>query len=173
MRQRLEFAIDLNRYAFAELLRQTRLRQSDQTTTKAWVIIRNVFDIIIPTLDIKSKSPLLKAIRALLDAAKGSPSHTNSAEKQPAATNETSADGAASNDQPAAPVAQMAPPSNTSHDSNLHSSLLPGFGTSNTNAVDPNLDPSIAGFDESMLGFDFDAIDWDEFDRLTQELCGQ
>ncbi|KAI6887948.1 hypothetical protein KC360_g358 [Hortaea werneckii] len=152
-------------YAFAELLRQTRLRKPDELTSKAWAMIHSVFQIIVPTLEVGSKSPLLNGLKTLL----------NTASSSCRVASESRANGEVrsserSLDETRPPSAQSAAPAVFGHGygSAPHDALLPGM----SNARGHLQEGSAAAVDPS-LAFDYEAIDWDEFDRLTNELCGQ
>ncbi|TKA21958.1 hypothetical protein B0A50_08654 [Salinomyces thailandicus] len=154
-------------YAFAELLRQTRPRKVDDTTTKAWSIIRSVFNTIIPTLEQDGpKSPLLHAIRTLLEAASSGNNQATTADVpiHSGHARETGQASQASVDR--MPVAQMPTSTTSGIGAGPHNALLPGMGI-------PNGLDTRAGAVDPILGFDFDAIDWEEFDRLTNELCAK
>ncbi|TKA72578.1 hypothetical protein B0A55_07220 [Friedmanniomyces simplex] len=161
-------------YALAELVRQTRLRQSGPETMKAWFLIREVFDCIVPTLEIApQKSPLLEAIRALL--------HSCSTLKSTQNTTHTSGLSCPLGVAVAPSDHSTSPPGkrqtfglSTGQGSRPHSALLPGMDSLPTPATSSDqMAASAAGLEETMPGVDLDAIDWAEFDRLTSELCGE
>ncbi|KAK5128565.1 hypothetical protein LTR85_003236 [Meristemomyces frigidus] len=160
-------------YALAELTRQTHRRRMDLQTREAWTVIHNVFNIIIPTLEVsKNKSSVLEAIQALLGT-------TTNGQKQPGHTSGSQSGTAnrayvSDNDQ-TVPVAQMAPPFKPGMGSNPHNALLPGLDPKLNDASDcDHLGESmVASTNDMTLALDVDAIDWAEFNRLTSELCGQ
>lgn len=129
--------------------------------------IRNVCDFIIPNLETGPKSPLLKAMKSLLEAASsGSQRRSVLNEKQ---------------------TTQIAPPAfNTSgYDPRAHGGMIPDLGMSGRNgaagsqmSTGTTVRPmaSTSGSDtvlDPVLSFDVNAIDWEEFDRLARELSGQ
>ncbi|EMC93006.1 hypothetical protein BAUCODRAFT_37934 [Baudoinia panamericana UAMH 10762] len=145
-------------YALAVLIRQTRLREPSAKTSRAWGILRQVFDTVMPTLELAPhKSPLLSAIRELFNSAAHGQDTSN-------ATPATIKFGST-------PASAVATPSTWRPGTTPHNALLPGMSASvSTPAPATNL---INGIGDFSLNLDFDAIDWAEFDRLTTELCGQ
>ncbi|WPH02926.1 bikaverin cluster transcription factor bik5 [Acrodontium crateriforme] len=68
-------------FALTCLIRQTRLRGPGSLTLKAWSLIRRIFDVIIPTLELApTKSILLDAIKSLWTT--GTQEQTNQAVRQ-------------------------------------------------------------------------------------------
>lgn len=160
-------------YAIAELIRQTRLRQPGPVTMKAWGIIRNVFDIIIPSLELGTKSPLLEPIRALLNTATGGQAQATGTQAKPAHITSQPANTFSPTDRSASAM-QVPRLSVPGLGSNPHSALLPAIASpTKDSTASGQSEVDMAAFDDSMLGLDFGAIDWVEFDRLTNELCGQ
>lgn len=162
-------------YAFAELIRQTRMRGFGSPTQEAWVIIHHVFNVIIPTLKTAEvNGPLLGSILALLRTAAAGRQVTSNAAGLAGATEQAVLSPAKDR----APVAQMAGPLTPGTGSSRHNALLPGM-----DVLDPKLrissidgrreDHLVPDYDSLTLGYDIEAIDWAEFDRLTGELCGQ
>lgn len=160
-------------YALVTLLRQTRLRHSGHGISRAWTLIQKAFQIIIPTLELgPRKSLLLDGIHSLLNAAKRQQDH-------PPGIVENEQKPNLQQQPDTTPV--MSPPGfkplngfSSGYGSRPHTALLPGMDTlsqmptptsfGRTSVEDPN-DP--------VLGFDLEAIDWVEFDRLASELCQQ
>lgn len=145
-------------YALVSLLRQTRLRQSGGNVTRAWVLIKMAFEIIIPSLELgPRKSLLLDGIHALLNAAKLQQDQQSGGEK-PALH------------RPVLPSPGFKPMDgfNGVYGSRLNFPPL-DFGRVPT---PPNFGRNIlADHPDPVLGIDLDAIDWTEFDRLASELC--
>ncbi|PIA98390.1 putative transcriptional regulatory protein [Cercospora beticola] len=165
-------------YALVTLLRQTRLRRSGRGASRAWTLIRKVFDIIIPSLETgPKKSLLLEGIHSLLNAAKRQqelpdqkPLSSNSDQKLPLMTGQAVQSPAPAftptNGHGAHPPA-FAPQS--------HSMPMPGM-TMHQQMPPPGMfgQPFIDNFEDPVLGgLDLTAIDWVEFDRLASELSQQ
>ncbi|KAK5133424.1 hypothetical protein LTR08_007763 [Meristemomyces frigidus] len=156
-------------YAFAELIRQIRLSHSSSMVQKAGDLVRNVFDTIIPTIEVVQKMrPLLDAVRAVLDAGTA----TGSLEQTVATGGSSVSLDRASHSplNPNVPVAQMA--TSGSVDVSGPLSVLDPDIVSST-GVPPNEDHGEArdksGSNGSAPGLDFGAVDWAEFDRLVEE----
>lgn len=166
-------------YALACLIRQTRLRAPGLETTRAWAMIRKVFDVIIPGIALgPTKSPILEAIRTLLA------SGTQEQAPPPAQTIATPARTPDPNpiaiSNITSPVSPDPIPSfKAVYGSQPHSALLPSveqvYGNAPATAValPEGRSTNGVGFEDPTLGIDFAAIDWVEFDRLTTELCAQ
>ncbi|CAK4031910.1 transcriptional regulatory [Lecanosticta acicola] len=159
-------------YALVCLLRQTRLRQAGSGISRAWTLIQKVFQIIIPTLELgPRKSLLLDGIHSLLSAAKRHQDHPAMSDDDARPMLEQQ-----QLQQTTLPMAPKFNPMNgfsTGYGSRPHSALLPEMGNSQV-PTPPSFGRS--GGEEHgdpVLGFDLDAIDWVEFDRLASELCQQ
>lgn len=160
-------------YALVTLLRQTRLRHSGHGISRAWTLIQKAFQIIIPTLELgPRKSLLLDGIHALLNAAKRQQEHPSivETEQKPNIHQENNHSNGVMSPSGFKPLNGFS----SAYGSRPHTALLPGMETigqaptptsfGRTSVDDPN-DP--------VLGFDLEAIDWVEFDRLASELCQQ
>nr|POF04264.1 bikaverin cluster transcription factor bik5 [Quercus suber] len=156
-------------FALACLIRQGRLRPPGEQTTEAWATIRKVFDTILPSLDLSArKSPLVVGIQSLLkagaktesieaarqiqhpNAVPDSISHTSPSYRSEASLTDSSFD-----------PAKIATPRDENEKIASRSQLKPC-----------NLEIN-GGRKDAELEFDFDTVDWMEFDRLTAELCQQ
>ena len=159
-------------YALAELLRQTRLRPSGPETMKAWRIIKEVFDDVVPQLEFRpEKSALIDAVQALFDTARKHRNRIEGADQEQAESAQAEA-GAPSDIREVSPhKRQMMGFSIAGQGSRPFSALLPAMDCMQTPSS--LKDQGTGTLDESTMALDFDAIDWAEFDRLTSQLCGQ
>lgn len=164
-------------YALVTLLRQTRLRRSGNGASRAWTLIRKVFDIIIPSLELGPKRGLLiDGIHSLLNAAKRQqdipdqqPPPSNSDQRLPMMS---TASIVAS---PGFGTAVNFGSPAVSYGSQQTAHLTPGM-TMPQQMPPPNAfgQPFIDNFEDPVLGgLDLTAIDWVEFDRLATELSQQ
>lgn len=144
-------------YALVCLLRQTRLRQTGHGIHRAWSLIQKAFHIIIPTLELgPRKSLLLDGIHKLLNATK----HQQRDMKLPA--------GFVDGDEAVRPASS----DSTTYGSRPHTARM--FKIESSQLQTPvSFERAAVGEMDPMLGFDLDAIDWVEFDRLASELCQQ
>ncbi|KAI5360958.1 hypothetical protein Slin15195_G088680 [Septoria linicola] len=163
-------------YALVTLLRQTRLRRAGSGASRAWTLIRKVFDIIIPSLELgQKKSLLLEGIHSLLNAAKRkqdvpqSVAHpSNSDQTLPMTSSEPVPT-------PGFQSANTYPTANSGYDTQVHSGFIPSMGVGQQ-TPGPNSfgQPFMDNFEDPVLGgLDLTAIDWVEFDRLASELSQQ
>ncbi|KAK5718703.1 hypothetical protein LTR15_008437 [Elasticomyces elasticus] len=161
-------------YALAELVRQTRLRgeRPDGQTGRAWELLREVFERVVPGLDPEvNQGRLLDAVRELLRVV-----HHDGHDDEISATRT----GAGTGQEDAA--AQ-----NTTPDKRRYMGFSIGQGSRAFSALLPGMNslPAPLSMDEQLgsapvhnvqdpaLGMEFDGVDWAEFDRLTAELCGR
>ncbi|KAK1824562.1 hypothetical protein LTR12_000886 [Friedmanniomyces endolithicus] len=162
---------DFQWYALAELVRQTRLHSVGPETRGAWALVQEVFDKVVPALEVApQKCRLLGALRSLLRS--HSPGNSTAPEAPTLDTPETEVTPG---------NISTPPPGNgrvwrfsTGLGSRPHGALLPGLDLLPTPL--PAREETVGsrtGLDDTALAADLDAIGWAEFDRLTSELCGQ
>lgn len=151
-------------YALVCLLRQTRLRQNGHGIHRAWSLIQKAFEIIIPTLELgPRKSLLLDGIHSLLNAAKRQ-QHKKLPGQRPEGQESEQDTATIRKHQSSKYITDYGSRPATAHLSEANTSQLQTPVSFERNAMG-EVDP--------MLGFDLDAIDWVEFDRLASELCQQ
>ena len=128
-------------------------------------MIRRVFQLIIPFLALGPKSPLLDAIQGLLSTVAGSQdrNHSDGAEAGRTGVSINSPE-----DPQATPLRHGF---SIGQGSRPFGALLPGMNSSEPANLEPQDTPAYQEIDDPATFFDFDSIDWDEFDRLTNELC--
>jgi len=156
-------------YGLATLIRQTRMRGNGHTARKGWSVITKVLDMIIPYLELgPRKSPLLSAIQALLHTTASPQEQHRNVQSGPMGRPEVAT---------FSPVNPQTTPHrhgfSTGQGSQPFNALLPGMGPVTPSVPEYTDTQGFDGFDDSAFGFDFNAIDWDEFDRLAEELCRQ
>nr|XP_023900357.1 aurofusarin cluster transcription factor aurR2-like [Quercus suber]POE50743.1 bikaverin cluster transcription factor bik5 [Quercus suber] len=157
-------------FALACLIRQSRLRPPGEQTTEAWATIRAVFDTILPSQNLSAKkSPLIVGIQSLLNAGTTTQppadKREDKREVQYAVSTPESHSYTYSGDKPEAPTM-------------IASSSSAKISTSQNDTDNTAPRPQIAAHDltttdavtDAEPEFDFDAVDWVEFDRLTAEL---
>ncbi|KXT05562.1 hypothetical protein AC578_3725 [Pseudocercospora eumusae] len=157
-------------YSLVTLLRQTRLRQSGHDTSRAWAMIKKAFEVIVPDLQLgPRKSLLLDGIQALLNAAKkqqDQPGQAVSGDSEQRTAHTATA-------KESVPAQDVRPYTFSSgHGARPHPALFPSVDASQAVSTPGSYArPTTDNFHDPMLGFDLDAIDWVEFDRLATELC--
>ncbi|KAK0287024.1 hypothetical protein LTR35_004494 [Friedmanniomyces endolithicus] len=161
---------DFQWYALAELVRQTRLLTPGAESREAWMLVQEVFDKVVPALEVAPvKCRLLGALRGLLQ--RHGPRALTAGDAQSAVSSivdGTPDDAITTSTSGRGRVWQFS----TGLGSRPHSALLPGMDSLPTPATArEETVGSGAGLDETAMATDLDAIDWAEFDRLTSELC--
>lgn len=165
-------------YALVTLLRQTRLRRSGNGASRAWTLIRKVFDIIIPSLELGPKrSMLIDGIHSLLNAAKQQQEMPS--QQPPPSNSDQRLPMMSTAEVVAAPetgsVTHDDTPSATSYESQPRTRVLPVSDMIQEMPPPDAFDqPFYKNWPDPVLGgLDLTAIDWVEFDRLAAELAQQ
>ncbi|KAK0319463.1 hypothetical protein LTR82_009529 [Friedmanniomyces endolithicus] len=163
---------DFQWYALAELVRQTRLRSAVPETSEAWALVQEIFDRVVPALEVApQKCRLLDALRGLLQCHGPRASTAGEAQTAVSSTIDGTPDDAILTSTPGRRrVWQFS----TGLGSRPHGALLPGMDSLPTlETAREETVGSGADLEGTAMATDLDAIDWAEFDRLASELCGQ
>lgn len=157
-------------YALVTLLRQTRLKHSGRGASRAWGLIKKVFDTIIPDLELgPRKSLLLDGIHALLNAAKRQQNRGGAEASHPARNNLLM-----DNRPSPGPKSPSGPSTPYPYGTRPHNSFLPNITSAHQIPTPTNFGRSYLEHQhEAVMGLDLDTIDWAEFDRLATELYQQ